>query len=97
MGVSRRNYAWDEIVRHARSRPELWCQHRDLLDAPTRTVARIRGRNHPALHVDDGAFEVRVTNVYTDEWGTERGDIWLRFMPHSRVESPTGGQKGTAS
>ena len=71
MGVSRRSYAWDQIVALARRKAGEWCQHRDLLDAPTRTVARIRGRNHPALHVDGGHWEVRVTNEYEDEYGDE--------------------------
>jgi hypothetical protein len=95
VGVKRRAYAWREIVNFARARPGMWVQHRDLLDAPARTLGRIRGRNHPDLQVEDGAWEVRSSNEYEDEYGTRRCDIWLRFVPHSRVESPTGGQKGT--
>lgn len=87
----RRDYDWPAVVAYARRRPERWCTGTALQNAPARTVARVRGRNHPALHLDDGVMEARITNVYTDDMGMDRGDIWVRFVPHDRVTSPHRG------
>lgn len=92
--MTRRTYPWAEIVAHA-VRHGVWVSPVELKDAPARTVHRIRARNHPDLRYADGRLEARITNIYTDELGTERGDIWVRHVPHTRVNSPhTGANQG---
>lgn len=90
--VSRRTYRWSSIWLLASLRPGTWITHADLQNAPARTVQRIRDRGHPALHNEHAHLEARITNRYTDELGTERGDIWVRRVPNGRVISPTEGQ-----
>lgn len=91
MGLVRRTYPWAVILDTSRERPGKWWRHTSLIDAPARTVGRIRGRNHPDLRVDDGVLEARITNEYQDELGTKRGDIWVRFVPHRGVVLPPEG------
>src|SRR5688572_17411455 len=82
---SGRYWEWDQIVRQCRARPGSWIVR--LPNEPARLVRTVRDRSAPELHLDDGVIEVQIKNEYRDEWGRKRGDLYLRFVPHGRVES----------
>lgn len=87
----RNTYDWVAIVTRGRSQPNVWLRP-PLRNVPYRLVKRVRLRQHPDLRLPDGRLEAKAEHRYTDDDGTERADIWLRFVPSTprgRMERKT--------
>lgn len=70
---------WPEIIDRLRRHPARW--ELSLPDTTARTAENVRLRRARDLRVPDGRLECSLRNRYTSESGTERGDLWLRFIP----------------
>lgn len=80
--MKRNTYDWAALVARGRSQPNVWLRP-PLRNVPYRVVKRVRLRQHPDLRLPDGRLEAKAEHRYTDDFGTERADIWLRFVPRT--------------
>lgn len=76
---------WAEIVLDARRLGGEWFLA--LSDVPYSTARTVRQRRHPDLHnLDGGALEAEARNVYTDDAGMRRCDLFVRWLTDTEGE-----------
>jgi hypothetical protein len=77
--MARTDYHWERAVKRIRAYPNHWVlTHQNV---PVTAARRVRLRQHPALVTEDGRIETILTDRYMDELGTNRANLWLRFIP----------------
>lgn len=64
-----------------------------LSNERVRLLQTVRHRRHRALHIQGGRIEARAINIYTDEMGVRRGDVYLRYIEenHDQEAHNAGG------
>jgi hypothetical protein len=82
--ASGRYYLWAELLVAARRTPNEWWLA--LTNVPRATQRAVAQRRHPDLRVPDGRLEAEARNPYTDDLGTERCDLFVRFVPTTEGE-----------
>jgi hypothetical protein len=57
-----------------------------------RLLQIVKHRRHRSLRITGGRIEARAINIYTDEMGVRRGDVYLRYIEENHEEAhPPGG------
>lgn len=79
--MTRVHHPWSLIIKETRRLPNKWAM--TLPDVPARLEKKVRLREHPDLRRDDGRLEAHLRNVYEDDDGHKRGDLFLRWVPSS--------------
>lgn len=80
MPSSRNSYNWVGIIDAARKHGG-WILPPELIAVPFRVAQGIRLMRHPDLMIPDGVLEVRAVDPWTDEEGTKRANLYVRFVP----------------
>lgn len=79
--MSRTHYDWPGVIERLAATPNVWVMA--LPNVPARTAKIVRLRQHPALRREDGVVEVSLRNVWHDDRERPRGDLFLRWVPHT--------------
>lgn len=81
---SKRFYLWAEMATAARRIPGEWMLA--LANVPASTEEAVRKRRHPDLrNLTGGRLTAEARNTYTDDEGTDRCDLWIRFIPEGEA------------
>lgn len=82
---SKRFTLWAQMVVDARRAPGAWFLA--LVDVPYSTARTVRTRRHPDLrNLPGGRLEADARNRYTDDHGTERCDLFVRWVADTEGE-----------
>jgi hypothetical protein len=79
--VKRNTYPWKRIVEDARAH-DGWLLPPELIAVPVRVAQGIRLLRHPDLMLSDGVLDVRAVDPWTDQEGTKRATLYVRFVPY---------------